>query len=239
MTNPGNAIGTNAAYNGRTSVNAINDVLSGFDGRGILSGWQCVPKEGLTLAFGGNGVSRDVAIAQDDVGNKTTINNISEQPVDVTLADAPSIGQRIDVIVAYVNNPAEVPDPASGEAIPVDNPEVCGIIDVQGEVVANNPVAPDEEAIRSAIGADGGVSSTAYYVIMATVAVGEGITDITDDNITQGDKLGAGTVDAALNPLSENPVQNKVITEKIQEIESSIGDAVAALVKLDTGEGVA
>lgn len=238
MTNPGNALGTNGAYNGRTSVNAINDVLSGYDGRGILSGWRCVPKEGLTLAFGGNGVSRDVAIAQDDVGNKTTINNISEQPVDLTLAAAPSIGQRIDVIVAYVNNPPQVATPPAGQSIPIDNPEVVGLIDVQGDVVANNPVAPNEDAIRSAIGADGGVSSTAYYVIMATVEVGEGVTDITADNITPGFKFPKGTVDAALNPLSENPVQNKVITAKIQEIETGIGNATNELIRLDTGAGI-
>lgn len=218
MTNPGNALGTNGAYNGRTSVNAINDVLSGYDGRGILSGWQCTPKQGLTLSFGGDGVSRDVAIAQDDVGNKTTVNNISEQPVDLTLAAAPSIGQRIDVVVVYVNNPPE------GSISAIDNPGAVGIVDVQGDVVANNPVAPNEDAIRTAIGADGGVSSTAYYVVMATVEVGEGVTDITADDITPGFKFPKGTVDAALNPLSENPVQNKVITAALGDISSILNE---------------
>lgn len=224
MTNPGNAVGTNGAYNGRTSVDAFNDILSALDGRGIISGWQCEPKTGMTLAFGGNGISRDVAVAMDDVGNKTTINNISQQPIDVTLAEAPSIGQRIDVIVAYVNNPPEVPAPAAGESIPIDNPQVCGFIDVQGDVAATNPATPTEETIRSAIGADGGVSTTAYYVVLATVAVAEGITELTADNITAGHKLGIGTVDAALNPLSENPVQNKVITRTLGDISTLLDE---------------
>lgn len=233
MTNPGNALGTNGAYGGRTSVNAFNDVLAGYEGRGILSGWKCVPKAGLTLSFGGDGITRDVAIAEDDIGNKTTINNISEQPVDLTLAAAPSLGQRIDVIVAYVNNPPE------GTNTAIDNPGACGLIDVQGEVVANNPVAPNEEAIRTAIGLDGGSSTSSYYVIFATVAIGEGVTDLTADDITAGAKLGMGTVDAMLDPNSENPVQNKVITAKLEEIDDAIGTATAQLVKLDTGTGVA
>lgn len=238
MTNPGDALGTNGAYGGRTSVDAFNDVLASFGGRGILSGWKCVPKAGLTLAFGGDGISRDVAIAQDDLGNNTTVNNISGQPVDITLAAAPSIGQRIDVIVAYVNNPPEIPTPAAGQQIPIDNPQAVGIIDVQGEVVANNPVAPDEDAIRTAIGTDGGVSSSAYYVVLATVSVNEGATDLTADDITPGKSRETGTVDAMLDPNSTNPVQNKVITAKIEEIEDEIGEATARLITLDTGAGV-
>lgn len=232
MTNPGNALGTNGAYGGRTSVDAFNDVLAGYDGPGILQGWQVVPKDGMTIALGGNGVSRDVALAQDDVGNKTTINNRSGQPVDLTLAAAPNLGQRIDVIVAYVNNPPE------GTNTAIDNPGACGLIDVQGEVVANNPVVPDEDAIRTAIGEDGGSSTTSYYVVLATVAIGEGVTDLVADDITPGHKRGMGTVDAMLDPNSTNPVENKVITEKIQEIEDEIDGAAAMLARLDTGAGV-
>lgn len=214
MTNPGNAVGTNGAYGGRTSVNAFNDVLAGFAGRGILSGWQCAPKAGLTVALGGDGVARDVAIAEDDAGNKTTVNNISEQPVDITLAAAPTIGQRIDVIVAYVNNPPE------GSATTIDNPGACGMISVAGEVVTNNPVAPTETQIRTAIGEDGGVSATAYYVILAQISVTEGMTDIVAGNITQGKSAGVGEVDAMLDPTSTNPVQNKVITATLGDISS-------------------
>lgn len=232
MTNPGNAVGTNAAYGGRTSVNAFNDIAAALSGRGILSGWKCVPKAGLTVALGGDGVNRDVAIAEDDIGNKTTVNNISEQPIDMTLSEAPSIGERIDVIVAYVNNPPE------GTTSQIDNPEACGLIVVEGEVVANNPVAPTETEIRTAIGADGGNSVQAYYAVMATISVTEGMTDIVADNITAGATIGVGATDQELNPLSDNPVANKVITQKIEEIEDVIGDVNAALIRLDTGEGV-
>lgn len=230
MTNPGNAIGTNAAFGGRTSVNALNDALAGYT-RGILSGWKCVPKQGLTVALGGDGITRDVAIAEDVSGNHTTINNRSEQPVDITLSEAPAVGQRIDVIVAYVQNPPEGTD---SEA---DNPEACGMIVVEG-AISNTPLAPAEEEIRSAITLDGASGATAYYVTMATISVTEGMTDITTTNITGGNKTGSGSVDMALNPLSDNPVANKVITEKINEIEGEIGNIDAALTKLDTGEGV-
>lgn len=232
MTNPGNAVGTNAAYGGRTSVNAFNDMAAALSGRGILSGWKCVPKTGLTVALGGDGVNRDVAIAEDDIGNKTTVNNISEQPIDLTLSEAPSIGERIDVIVAYVNNPPE------GTTSEIDNPGACGLIAVEGAVVANNPVAPTESDIRTAIGADGGDSVQAYYVIMATISVTEGMTDVVSDNITTGPTIGVGKVDQALNPLSDNPVANKVITAEFTKVENLIGEVNAALIKLDTGEGV-
>lgn len=239
MTNPGNALGTNGAYGGRTSVDAFNDVLAGYEGPGILKGWQVVPKDGLTIALGGNGISRDVALAQDDIGNKTTINNRSGQPVDLTLAPAPNLGQRIDVIVAYVNNPPE------GTNTAIDNPGACGLIDVQGEVVANNPVAPTEDDIRTAIGLDGGSSTTSYYVVLATVEIGDGVTDLVADDITPGKRLGMGTVDAMLDPNSTNPVENKVVTGKFTEVDSSITNieteingVAEALTRLDTGEGV-
>lgn len=232
MTNPGNAVGTNGAYGGRTSVNAFNDVLAGFAGRGILSGWGCEPKAGLTVSLGGNGTVRDVAIVEDDTGNKTTANNISEQPVDVTLAPAPTIGQRIDVIVAYVDNPPE------GVKTAIDNPGACGMIPVAGEVVTNNPVAPTEAQIRAAIGADGGVSTTAYYVILAQVAILEGATDIVADNITPGQRVSLAAADPMLDPTSTNPPQNKVVTEAIMDLRSDVGDINTALTNLDTGAGV-
>lgn len=225
MTNPGNAVGTNGAYPGRVSVNAANDVLAGFSGRGILSGWKCVPKAGLTVALGGDGINRDVAIAEDDIGNKTTVNNISEQPIDITLPDAPSIGERIDVIVAYVNNPP------SGTTTQIDNPGACGLIVVTGEVASNNPVAPTESDIRTAITADGGEGVNAYYVLMATISITEGMTDVVFDNITMGPTISVGKVDQALNPLSDNPVANKVITAALNDINTN-------LISLDTGNGV-
>ena len=125
MTNPNNAVGTNAAYGGRTSVNAFNDDLTIYS-RGILSGWNCSPKSGMTVQIGGNGADRDAAVAEDNAGNKTSINNISGSPIDVTIPAAPATNNRIDLIVAYADNPP------SGTSTVVDNPAACGIIVVSG-----------------------------------------------------------------------------------------------------------
>lgn len=179
MTNPNNAVGTNAAYGGRTSVNAFNDDLTIYS-RGILSGWACSPKSGMTVQIGGNGSDRDAAVAEDNAGNKTSINNISGSPIDVTIPAAPATNNRIDLIVAYADNPP------SGTSTVVDNPAACGIIVVSG-TAASNPTAPTNAAIRSAITADGASGSTAYYVILAQIRVGTGVTTIGSGVITQGD----------------------------------------------------
>lgn len=179
-TNPDNAIGTNAAYSGRTSVNAFNDDLAAYS-RGILTGWNCQVGTGLTVILGGGHSVRDVAIAEDNAGNKTTINNISLDEVPVTLDTAPGANSRIDLIVAYVDNPPQ------GSNSTADNPEACGIIPVAG-TPAVDPQAPDDNAIRTAITADGASGTTAYYVVLATVIVPTGTTDLIPGYIQQGNK---------------------------------------------------
>ena len=94
MTNPNNAIGTNGAFSGRTSPNALNDILGAFS-KGIVSGWTCSPKTGMTVQLGGSASTRDVALAEDNAGNKLTIDNRSGAPVEVTLGGAPSTNNRI------------------------------------------------------------------------------------------------------------------------------------------------
>lgn len=192
MTNPNNAVGTNAAYGGRTSVNAFNDVLGVFGSRGILSGWACVPSSGMTVALGGDNEVRDVALAMDAIGNKTTINNISEVPVEVTLAAAPSTNSRIDSIVAYVAKPPEGSDTA------VDNPAAAGLITVSGSV-SGSPSAPSESAIRTAITADGASGTTAYYVVLANITVVASTTVVTADMISAGSSavVKSGNIDFA------------------------------------------
>lgn len=177
-TNPNNAVGTNAAYSGRTSVNAFNDDLAAYTS-GILSGWACMPSSGLTITLGGEADTRDVAIAQDSAGNKTTINNISGSPISVTIGTPPASNSRIDAVVAYVDNPPE------GVASTADNPAACGLITVEGTAAAT-PTAPNESAIRTAITADGASGSTAYYVVLALVTVASGATDITSNDIAKG-----------------------------------------------------
>lgn len=198
MSNPNNAIGTNGAFGGRTSVNAFNDVLSAFDGRGILSGWECTPKSGLTVQLGGDGSSRDVAIAEDPVGNKTTVNNISQNPVDVTIGAAPVSNSRIDSIVAYIE------DSPSG-AGETDNYSAVNLIVVAG-TPASTPVASDDSDIRTAITADGGSGTTAYYVVLAEVTIASGTTDIDSTMIAQGSHAGL---------LNDNIADESVTTSKI------------------------
>ena len=181
MTNPNQAIGTPAAYNGRSGVDAFNNDLSLYGSRGVITGWYCLPSSGMTVAIGGTG-GRDVAVAEDPAHNFTTISNRIGSAVAVTIPDAPVSNTRIDCIVAYVNNPATVP---VSENPNYDNPEACGIIVVSGTAAAN-PTAPNEAAIRTAISADGGDGSQAYYVILASVQVASGVTTITEGLITQG-----------------------------------------------------
>lgn len=180
MINPNNAVGTNAAYGGRTSVNAFNDDLSAYS-RGVLSGWACAPSSGLTVALGGNGTTRDVAVAEDVTGNKTSINNISGAPIEVTIDAAPASNSRIDVIVAYVDSTLQ------GSATVTDNYGVCGLITVSG-TASSSPSAPSESAIRSAITADGAAGATAYYVVLAKITIASGTTDLTTSNISAGDE---------------------------------------------------
>lgn len=179
MTNPNNAVGTNGALGGRTSVNAFNDNLAIYASRGIVSGWTVSPSSNMTVSVGGVSGTRDVAIAADASGNKTTVNNISGQPISVTLAAAPSVNSRIDAIVAYVQNPATV------SVTTLDNPSACGIISVSG-TVASSPVQPTDSVIRAAITADGAAGATAYYVIISTIKIATGTTTITSSLISAG-----------------------------------------------------
>lgn len=208
-TNPNNAIGTNGAFGGRTSVNAFNDNLSAWT-RGVMSGWACEPDSGMTVALGGDSDVRDVAIAEDDAGNKTTINNISLAPVKVTIPGAPASNTRIDSIVAYVDNPPQ------GSATITDNYESCGIIVVSG-TATSSPVPPNESTIRSAITADGATGATAYYVVLANVSVANGTTDITAGEIEAGDVAqlsGTGVVEANNIIFSSFAASNTEVSDK-------------------------
>lgn len=179
MTNPDQTVGTNAGFNGRTTPNAMNDILGAFS-RGRISGWACTPKNGMTVQLGGNGTTRDVAIAEDNAGNRLTIDNRTATPVEITLAGAPATGNRIDSIVAYIANP-----PQGAGATSVDFPDAVGIIAVQG-TASGTPSAPNEATIRAGITADGASGASAYYVVLANITVGQGVTTIGSGAITPG-----------------------------------------------------
>lgn len=226
MTNPNNAVGTNAAYGGRTSVNAFNDDLNIYS-RGIISGWSCSPKSGMTVQIGGNGSERDVAAAEDNAGNKTSINNISGSPIDVTIPAAPATNNRIDLIVAYADNPP------SGTSTVVDNPAACGIIVVSGTAAAS-PTEPTNAAIRSAITTDGATGSTAYYVILAKIRVGTGVTTIGSGVITQGDTVTSYAIPASGTVTTDAIEDGAVTSDKVDwttlttGTPTSVGSGVAS-----------
>lgn len=197
MTNPNNAVGTNAAYGGRTSVNAFND-LANFYSRGIVSGWVAAPSSGMTIQLGGLAGIRDVALAEDPNGNKTTVNNTTTSPISVEIAAASTTATRHDLIVAYVNSPAQV------SATTLDNPSACGIIAVQG----SQSSLPNDAAIRAAITSDGGTGTTAYYVPLAEVSVPANTTTITSGLILQTD------FNAQISPAGILPPQS-ITADKI------------------------
>lgn len=198
--NPNNAVGTNGAFGGRTSVDAFNDGLASYSA-GIMSGWACEPSSGLTVVLGGDGNTRDVAIAEDNAGNKTTINNISGSPISVTVGNAPNTNSRIDSIVAYVDNPP------TGSSTATDNYGACGLIVVPG-TVASTPVPPNESTIRTAITADGASGTTAYYVVLANVTIANGTTDIDSTMIQAGNNsaIGANSIDFTTITGGDMPV---------------------------------
>lgn len=180
MTNPDYTVGTNAGYNGRTTPNAFNAVLQLLATKGVLKGWACSPKSGMTVQIGGIAGTPDVAIAEEPGGNRTGIVNNTASPVDITIAGAPASNNRIDDIIAYVNNPQQ--GTGSGD---VNFPSQTGIIAVSG-TVASSPSEPSDAQIEAGITADGGNGATAYWVKLAIIEVGQGVTTITAGDITAG-----------------------------------------------------
>lgn len=189
MTNPENALGTNGAFGGRTSVNAFNDVLSAFrdvdSGAGIISGWEAEINDGQQLELGGKNGVRDVAVAEDPSGNLTTINNISGVPIALDLPAPPVAGTRYDMAVAYVVNPPQ------GTSTSADNPAACGIVVVDGGTDGASASGVDE-TIRQAITQDGAAGTTAYYVVLCQVLRTVGQVVISPGNILPGKDRSVG-----------------------------------------------
>lgn len=199
ITNPNNALGTNAAYSGRTSVNAFNDVVAVLS-RGVLSGWKCVPGTGLKVSIGGDANVRDVAIAEDNAGNKTTINKRTKSAIEVTLPGAPGTNSRIDAIVAYV-------DPTiQGSADAADNPSVVGLVVVSGAAAAA-PQMPSDTEIRSAITGEGANGASAFYVVLAAVTMKTSMTTVTVNEIRQVDRAVVGTDNVDFTTIAPGSIQ--------------------------------
>lgn len=239
MTNPDYTVGTNAGYNGRTTPNAFNAVLQLLATKGILKGWACAPKSGMTVQVGGVAGTPDVAIAEEPGGNRTGIVNNTASPVDITIAGAPASNNRIDTIVAYVNNPQQ--GTGAGD---VNFPSQTGIIAVQGTVAAS-PSEPSDAQIETAITADGGNGATAYWVKLANIAVGQGVTTITSGDITAGP---ASNVNATIpdgSVTNAKLASSSVSAAKIQDSTITANKMAANVIPdftlqtTDPGEGVA
>lgn len=229
MTNPNNAIGTNGAYNGRTSVEVFNDVLNEFY-EGIVTGWECSPSSGMTITLGGVTGYRDIAIATAPGRARTLVVNRSSQPVEVTIDAAPASNSRIDVIVAYVSNPPQ------GTTELVDNPEACGLIVVKG-TVSSSPTAPTNAMIRSAITADGAAGSTAYYVVLATVQVVAGMTTITSNYITQGSVSQLPAKRITAGAVNTEKIANKAVTADKIDFTTSVVAITSGIAKATYFQG--
>lgn len=212
MTNPSNAVGTNGAYGGRTSVDALNDVLGAFNGAGVLSGWNVRADSGMSVLVGGQSGVRDVAVAQDQLGDRTTVNNRLGSPISITLASSSPSTARVDSIVLYVNKPASV------STTTIDNPEACGIIAVNGTTVA-----PSSADIRSAISADGGTGATAYYVVIANITIPASATVITNTNISNysGNLLAGSSL--ADSTITAGKIDWTTITADVRVVASILG----------------
>lgn len=206
MTNPNDGVGTNAGFNGRTTPKALNDILQGWNTAGIISGWACSPKSGMTIQIGGNGSVRDAAIAENNAGDRTTINNRLASPVEITLGAAPATGNRYDSIVAYVDG-SQIGTGASD----VDFPSITGIIAVSG-TAASTPTKPTAAQIRTAITADGADGTTAYYVVLADIYVGQGVTTIGSGVISAGTTATPANVALDSNTVATANIQNNAVT---------------------------
>ena len=239
MTNPNFIVGTNAGYNGRTTPNAFNAIMQIFDTPGVLIGWHCRAKSGMTVQIGGVAGTPDIAIAEEPGGNRTGIVNNTATPVDITIAGAPATNNRYDTIVAYVNNPQQ--GSGSGD---INFPSQTGIIAVKGTVAAN-PNYPTEAQIKAAITADGGNGNTAYYVHLADIYVGQGVTSITNSNINDGTEatipndVAPGSI--TTDKLASSAVTNaKIANGTIQANKFATGAVpTITLQTTDPGEGSA
>lgn len=225
MTNPNDSVGTNAGFNGRTTPKAFNDVLAALT-RGVVSGWECAPSLGMTVTLGGDGTQRDVAIAEDNAGNRTTINNRSGMPISVTIGGAPSTNSRIDAIVAYAEGSIQGQGQTS-----IDYPDGVGLIVVQG-TVASTPVEPSEAQIRTAITADGASGTDAFYVVLATITVGTSVTTIGSGAITQGAK---SSINGNLSSLADGAVTTaKLASSAVTTAKISSGAVTDAKIASNT-----
>lgn len=105
----------------------------------------------------------------------------------VTISTADGSNPRITVVVLYIDKAAAT------SASPPNNPGIAKLMAVDG-TPSGTPTAPSGAAIQTAVGAGN------PYMILANVAVGAGVTQITNANIT--DFRDVITLNSSLLPAS-------------------------------------
>jgi hypothetical protein len=175
---------------GKTSEQGLTQTLSAFLGyNGVIASGdllvtaQGTPNKTVAVAVGNciiGSLSPSASTYSYECWLPTTGN--------ITIANNTSGSARIDVIVAYVN--LSVVSSSSN-----DNPGAF-LIDVVAGTPSGSPVAPNNAAIESYIGASN------PFIVLANIAVANGFSSIITANITDvrpkltvnGSSLAAGTV---------------------------------------------
>lgn len=175
MTNPSSIVRIHSRKGGRASVLEANMPFQLY-GMGLFSGNGVVPSTGLTVTVGGSTGAPDIVIAENPNNYKVAID--LEGNANLTLV-APSSNKKIVSIVAYTDDLSI----DSTEPTVTGSPASCGLIAVDGTTAAN-PVAPDDNKIRTAINSDGGTGSQAAYAVIAEILLTSTTDTITTSLIT-------------------------------------------------------
>ncbi len=175
MTNPSSIVRIHSRKGGRASVLEANMPFQLY-GMGLLSGNGVVPSTGLTVTVGGSTGAPDIVIAENPNNYKVAID--LEGNANLTLV-APSSNKKIVSIVAYTDDLSI----DSTEPTVTGSPASCGLIAVDGTTAAN-PVAPDDNKIRTEITSDGGTGSQAAYAVIAEILLTSTTDTITTSLIT-------------------------------------------------------
>ena len=96
------------------------------------------------------------------------------------------------------------------------------------------PVAPNESAIRTAITADGASGTTAYYVVLATITVATGTTDISATDIKAGSNSVLEYDNLDLSPMAQTATTTINTYGSTQITFRRVGNFVIASMNIPT-----
>lgn len=138
----------------------------------------------------------------------------------VTITTANPSNPRIDAIVLYVDKSQNTNNTSN-------NPGIVKAVAVAG-TPAGSPVAPDNTAITTAIGAAN------PYIRLANVAVGTGVTQITNANITSTRVFASVAANSVTSTsLAANSVTTTAVTDANVTISKLNGGSTAGVLTTD------